>query len=293
MTYECPDPVPIAPTCNILCTSQNNPLQCDTSYMWEELAADFTVPAVSGSGTIAVCNSAQYAIGAYIWMRDADGHGGVFEIVGRPNTQTLTIQNNGTTGNSVAGIVVDLGTPFVQCTPPFAYPTYFFEVTTDSYVMPAADGTLNVTVQNSALYAEGMWIWIEDAGYFELTDIVDGTTIELTNPDCTGNLAPAGAIALGSVILCVGRPEKARWLEGSDTWDPGNIADGGEEVKEVTVTGAALGDFVLVSFSLDVADLTLVGAVTAADTVTVQLVNSTGGAIDLAEGTVRARVFPM
>jgi len=80
-------------------------------------------------------------------------------------------------------------------------------------------------------------------------------------------------------------------FSGSATWDPGSIADGDEEVKEITVTGVALGDFVTgVSFSLDVADLTLTAQVTAADTVTAQLCNNTGGAIDLASGTVYVRV---
>lgn len=81
-------------------------------------------------------------------------------------------------------------------------------------------------------------------------------------------------------------------LSGSATWDAASIADGDEEVKEVTVTGAALGDFAVASLSIDVADLALVAAVTATDTVTCQLLNNTGGAIDLASATVYVRVFP-
>ena len=81
-------------------------------------------------------------------------------------------------------------------------------------------------------------------------------------------------------------------LAGSATWDPGSIADGNEEAKEVTVTGAALGDFVIgVSHTIDVADVTLTAAVTAADTVTCVLANNTGGAIDIATGTVAVRVI--
>lgn len=82
-----------------------------------------------------------------------------------------------------------------------------------------------------------------------------------------------------------------KFIEGSDTWDPGSIADGDEEAKEVTVTGAALGDYAIASFSLDVTDLTISASVTAADTVTVILANNTGGAIDLGSGTVRATVI--
>lgn len=80
-------------------------------------------------------------------------------------------------------------------------------------------------------------------------------------------------------------------LQGSATWDPGSIADGDEEAKEVTVTNAVLGDFAIASFSLDVTDLTLDAQVTAANKVTCVLANNTGGAIDLAEGTLRVLVF--
>ena len=80
-------------------------------------------------------------------------------------------------------------------------------------------------------------------------------------------------------------------LAGSATWDPGSIADGDEEATDITVTGAALGDFVLASFSLDVADLVLTAQVTAANTVTAQLANNTGGAVDLGSGTVRVLVL--
>ena len=78
---------------------------------------------------------------------------------------------------------------------------------------------------------------------------------------------------------------------GSATWNPGSIADGNEEATTVTVTGAALGDFAIASFSLDVTDLVLDAEVTAANTVTCVLANNTGGAIDLGSGTLYVRVF--
>lgn len=80
-------------------------------------------------------------------------------------------------------------------------------------------------------------------------------------------------------------------LDASATWDAGSIADGDEEAKEVTVTGAALGDFAFASLSIDIADLQLSADVTAANTVTCILSNSTGGAIDLASATVYVRVL--
>jgi len=81
------------------------------------------------------------------------------------------------------------------------------------------------------------------------------------------------------------------YLTGSETKDFGSIADGNEEAEEVTVTGAALGDFAVASMSIDVTDLVVTAEVTASNTVTVVLLNNTGGAIDLGSGTLTVRVF--
>jgi hypothetical protein len=81
-------------------------------------------------------------------------------------------------------------------------------------------------------------------------------------------------------------------LNGSKTHDFGSLADGAGETTTVTVTGAALGDFVEgVSLSVDLQGMTLTGYVSAADTVSVRLLNESGGGpIDLASATLRARV---
>ncbi|MHC4397617.1 MAG: hypothetical protein ACYS1A_18390 [Planctomycetota bacterium] len=80
-------------------------------------------------------------------------------------------------------------------------------------------------------------------------------------------------------------------IAASIAWNPGSIANGGIEVKEVTVTGAALGDYVHASFSLDLQDITMGGWVTAANNVTCIMANATGGAIDLGSGTLYVRVL--
>ena len=84
-------------------------------------------------------------------------------------------------------------------------------------------------------------------------------------------------------------------IVGSVVHNFGSIADADGatkiEAKEVTVTGAALGDYAVATLSIDVADLVLDAQVTAADTVTCVLANNTDGAINLAEATVYVRVF--
>lgn len=74
------------------------------------------------------------------------------------------------------------------------------------------------------------------------------------------------------------------------TWNPANIAAGSSTSVAVTVSGAALGDFALASFSLDLSGCALSAYISAADTVTVVLFNPTVAAVDLAEGTLTVRV---
>lgn len=63
-----------------------------------------------------------------------------------------------------------------------------------------------------------------------------------------------------------------------------SIASGAASSGDITVPGAALGDFVLVASKSDIADAAIVAQVTAADTVTVTILNNTGGAYTAMSG---------
>lgn len=81
-------------------------------------------------------------------------------------------------------------------------------------------------------------------------------------------------------------------LTGSTTYDPPSLADGAGTTTTVTVTGAVLGGFASCSFSLDTQGIMLIPWVSGADTVSVRFQNESGGTLDLASGTLKARVMP-
>jgi hypothetical protein len=81
-------------------------------------------------------------------------------------------------------------------------------------------------------------------------------------------------------------------LTGSATYDAASLTDGTGATTTVTVTGAALGDFVIISHGVDLAGITVTGYVSAADTVSVRFQNESGGTLDLASSTLRALVLP-
>ena len=98
-------------------------------------------------------------------------------------------------------------------------------------------------------------------------------------------------IRIDDVIIIGGGTPILKHLSETKTWDPPNVGNGAQTTTTVTVTGAALGDEVVCSFNKDLQGMRLTGYVSATDTVTVVLRNDTGGAIDLASGTLRASVW--
>lgn len=80
------------------------------------------------------------------------------------------------------------------------------------------------------------------------------------------------------------------WLENTKAWDPPSVAVGASTTTGITVSDAALGDNVEVSFNMSLAGLVLTAYVSASNSVTVVLHNPTGGAVDLVAGTLSVRV---
>ncbi len=80
-------------------------------------------------------------------------------------------------------------------------------------------------------------------------------------------------------------------LKGSFVWDPGSIANGAGGSTNITITGAAFGDAVIIFPPYDMQNIILSAFVQAADTVTVLLFNVSGGAKDLASGTWKYKII--
>ena len=80
-------------------------------------------------------------------------------------------------------------------------------------------------------------------------------------------------------------------LQNTATYDPPSLAAGAvDAIQTMTVTGAALGDLVDASFTLNLNGAVLAAWVSAANTVAYQFRNPTAAALDLGSGTVKCRV---
>jgi hypothetical protein len=121
---------------------------------------------------------------------------------------------------------------------------------------------------------------------------VAGTSAASGGPTGTGSGITDGTVTWNYKTAYVFAPFGNSVLENTETYDPPSLAAGVvDTVQTITVTGAALGDMVDVSFSLDLQGITLRAWVSAADTVSYVFECAAGGTTrDLGSGTVKCRV---
>ncbi len=118
-------------------------------------------------------------------------------------------------------------------------------------------------------YSGGTSVFLANSAVLGANVSLDGT--------CQGITTTLAAGLVGAVF------------SGSATYDPPSLADGAGATTTVTVTGATLGDYADATFSLDLQGITVTAWVSAANTVSVRFQNESGGTLDLASGTLRAR----
>lgn len=81
-------------------------------------------------------------------------------------------------------------------------------------------------------------------------------------------------------------------FSASVSWTPGTVASGAFVTTAVTVAGVQTGQLAGASFSLALpAGVFLTANVSAANTVTVALINLSGGPVTLGSGALLAKVF--
>lgn len=129
---------------------------------------------------------------------------------------------------------------------------------------------------------------ISVTGYVSAPDTV---SVRIQN-ESAGTLDLASTTLRALVLPYLNHSAQAGMLCGSATYDTANLADAAGATGTITVKGAALGDYVIGSFGVDLQGITCTYYVSATDTVSFRVQNESGGAIDLASTTVRVRVLP-
>lgn len=79
-----------------------------------------------------------------------------------------------------------------------------FTLTTSVFTVPAKSATVGISVGDTAMFAVGLSLFIEGAGFFELTAIPNATTLTLRYLDIPANAASAALIPAGRKVVAAG-----------------------------------------------------------------------------------------
>lgn len=155
----------------------------------------------------------------------------------------------------------------------------------------ATTGSINsgenlLTVNSATGLYDGAWITIAGVTGAKQVRSIAGLVATLdSNADAS---VVAAAIAYRVAVM---RAEGIVDNTGSKAYDPPSLASGASTTTTLALTGAALGDFVIPSFSLDLQGLEMSAYVSTANVATVVFSNRTGGTLDIGSGTLRAKLI--
>ncbi len=108
-----------------------------------------------------------------------------------------------------------------------------------------------------------------------MTTLIKSTQVSHAGQPLSAELANAADIA----------------LEYSGTYDPASMAAGATTSVSVTVTGAVMGDYAIASHTQNLAGCLMTAYVSAINTVTVLLLNTTAGSVNIATGTLKVAIL--
>lgn len=152
------------------------------------------------------------------------------------------------------------------------------------------DTTIEVTATAGMLVGDIIGITLDDDSihWSSITSITDADTLVINDPIPAGRNAPVNADVFTNRWVGMGNLA----LTGSLLWDPANLVDGaGETSGPITVTGAAVGDAVIVYPPYDMQDCLVYGYVQVANTVEIRIQNESTGARNFASGTWYVKVY--
>lgn len=164
-------------------------------------------------------------------------------------------------------------------------------------VLTAASVVLVKNQTNPAqngLYTSGGGAWTRTADsdtgaelVYAVVSVLAGTANFGSIWVTTNSTAPTVGI---TAISWVPAPIRRPTIEAAYSYDPPNLVNGAGIIVNIPVYGALPGDFVLVSFSLNLLGIILSAYVVANDSIGVVFQNNTGGAINLGAGVIKIRV---
>ena len=228
MSCPCTQPTAVVPPLVKLIRAGTTPTSsCAMGQPYETLSITTFVPqAVAATQTVAVCSAASYLIGTCVLLVDSSGNTQVQRVTGHVGTDTLTLtaytNDYSDTTTTLTGVIYMQ--PVGICPPDTTSDTECFRTyaeTLDAFVMPAEDGTVEVTFTEAVSFPYGAEVFIEGAGWMMVDNPPTGGFVAcseshyMTNIGTDGNEDPGETITGGAYVFIGQAPAEPTTAGGS------------------------------------------------------------------------------
>ena len=169
-----------------------------SAYTFTE--AGFTVPSVGSTVLLTVQNTIWMGAENIIFIEGA----GYYEVSSIPDATHVLAVNLGYTGN--AAPLQNIGFPS-KVVPGGQGGTLInaFSTTTANFTMPNVLANVTIQMLSTAWTAPGAYIFVQNAGTFQVVSITNGTNLVAENLGYPGNAAPTTVIPLGQAVISTGQ----------------------------------------------------------------------------------------
>lgn len=207
MSCPCTQPTAVVPPLVKLIRAGTTPTSgCAMGQPYETLSITTFVPqAVAATQTVKVCSAASYLIGTCVLLVDSSGNTQVQRVTGHVGTDTLTLtaytNDYSDTTTTLTGVIYMQ--PVGICPPDTTSDTECFRTyaeTLDAFVMPAEDGTVEVTFTEAVSFPYGAEVYIEGAGWMMVDNPPTGGFVACSESHYMTNLGTAGNEDPGETI---------------------------------------------------------------------------------------------
>jgi len=167
---------------------------------YSQTTASFVQPAVGSTVTVSLLNSQWLAVGQNIFIET----GGDYIVSSLPSSTTATLTNSGATINAAPATSIPTSSTVASSGATGQTGQGAYTQTTASFVQPAVNAAVTVTMQSTAWLAVDAYVSIYSGGNYQVASIVDGMNATLTNLGSQGSASVGATIASGQDVTASG-----------------------------------------------------------------------------------------
>jgi hypothetical protein len=165
--------------------------------------SSYTQPAIGSTVTVSMASTALLTVNLPVFVGGAGSTGGSYIVTAIGSSTSATLRNLGGPNNLSPTSTVPTG---LMVVPQGNRGEASYTTTTASFIQPAINSTIAVSVASTAFMAIGLSVFVTGGGSYSISSIGSATSVTLTNLGVAGSATPGSTVATAAQVVTSGAP---------------------------------------------------------------------------------------